>query len=482
MQGLIREVAYNTLSKHDRKKLHLAAARYFESLGSEEMAGALASHYLAAHADAAEGAEADALATQARVALRAAANRAMSLGSFAQAETFLEQALTVTTDARERLELLRRAGEAAWVLGRFDRGEQLFGEAIQLARELGDRNEEARTLGKLGYMLIDAYRVPEARAILDPAVEQMKDLDEEVYAELCAIAARGLTAGGKSAAALTLLEPALQVAEQRGFTRILASAIFAKSNAMFRLGRPRESIALTEMARQLASETGQTDLEVRAIGNLAIRLSDRDWHAAMEATKRAIELTRRVGRREQMLSATANLGYNGFLAGKWDEGADAVDAALAEEAPTRDRMMLLNNSLIIRAGRGEDVQDGLAEMSRLATGLSGADVLATVADPTANAAMARGEFKTARDQFIAVAGDDLAQAPEYLYRAAHPTLWLRDLADAKALLGRLEEVGGSGPAPEARLATVRAGIAALEGKPVEAMAQYREALRGRVAV
>ena len=198
----------------------------------------------------------------------------------------------------------------------------------------------------------------------------------------------------------------------------------------------------------------------------------------MEATKQAIELTRRVGRREQMLSATANLGYNGFLAGKWDEGADAVDAALAEEAPTRDRMMLLNNSLIIRAGRGEDVQDGLAEMSRLATGLSGADVLATVADPTANAAMARGEFKTARDQFIAVAGDDLAQAPEYLYRAAHPTLWLRDLADAKALLGRLEEVGGSGPAPEARLATVRAGIAALEGKPVEAMAQYREALRG----
>jgi hypothetical protein len=92
--------------------------------------------------------------------------------------------------------------------------------------------------------------------------------------------------------------------------------------------------------------------------------------------------------------------------------------------------------------------------------------------------MARGEFKTARDQFMAVAGDDLAQAPEYLYRAAHPTLWLRDLADAKALLGRLEEVGGSGPAPEARLATVRAGIAALEGKPVEAMAQYREALRG----
>ena len=53
VQALIREVAYNTLSKKDRKKLHLSAARYFESLGSDEIAGALASHYLAAHANSA---------------------------------------------------------------------------------------------------------------------------------------------------------------------------------------------------------------------------------------------------------------------------------------------------------------------------------------------------------------------------------------------------------------------------------------------
>ena len=81
VQALIREVAYNTLSKKDRKKLHLAAARYFESLGSDELAGALASHYLAAHANAGEDAEADALAGQARIALKAAAARAAALGA-----------------------------------------------------------------------------------------------------------------------------------------------------------------------------------------------------------------------------------------------------------------------------------------------------------------------------------------------------------------------------------------------------------------
>ncbi|HMJ79847.1 MAG TPA: adenylate/guanylate cyclase domain-containing protein, partial [Candidatus Dormibacteraeota bacterium] len=49
VQALIREVAYHGLARPDRKSLHLAAARYFESLGTDELAGALAGHYLAAH-------------------------------------------------------------------------------------------------------------------------------------------------------------------------------------------------------------------------------------------------------------------------------------------------------------------------------------------------------------------------------------------------------------------------------------------------
>ena len=66
VQALIREVAYNTLAKRDRKVRHLAAARFFESLDTDEIAGGLAGHYLAAHANATEGPEADALAGQAR--------------------------------------------------------------------------------------------------------------------------------------------------------------------------------------------------------------------------------------------------------------------------------------------------------------------------------------------------------------------------------------------------------------------------------
>ena len=39
VQSLIREVAYNTLARADRRSRHLAAARWFESLGDDELAG-----------------------------------------------------------------------------------------------------------------------------------------------------------------------------------------------------------------------------------------------------------------------------------------------------------------------------------------------------------------------------------------------------------------------------------------------------------
>ena len=80
VQALIREVAYNTLARRDRKIRHLAAARFFESLGTDELAGALAEPLPRGARIRRRRAEADALAAQARIALRGAAERAAALG------------------------------------------------------------------------------------------------------------------------------------------------------------------------------------------------------------------------------------------------------------------------------------------------------------------------------------------------------------------------------------------------------------------
>ena len=162
VQALIREVAYNTLSKKDRKKLHLAAARYFESLGTDEIAGALASHYLAAQASAAEGEESDALAGQARIALKAAAARARSLGSFDQAVNFAEQAISVTNEPAERVELMLAAAEDARIAGRLEHAEKLLTEAMAGARDAGNKEQAVRVTTALGLNLSTSFRVEEA--------------------------------------------------------------------------------------------------------------------------------------------------------------------------------------------------------------------------------------------------------------------------------------------------------------------------------
>ena len=148
VQALVREVAYATLAKRDRRDRHLAAARFFESLGEDELVGALAAHYLAAFESSSTGPEADAVGAQARIALRAAAERAAALGSHEQAVTFLDQALLVTSDPGEQADLLIRTGEAASAAGRHTKAQELLRDAIARKREAGDRVGRGRCDGR----------------------------------------------------------------------------------------------------------------------------------------------------------------------------------------------------------------------------------------------------------------------------------------------------------------------------------------------
>ena len=106
VQALIREVAYDTLAEPDRRTRHLAAARYFEALGEDELAGALAAHYLAAYRASLGGPEAQALAAQARDLTEGAASRAAALGSPDQAASYFLAAVDVTDDPAEAADLL----------------------------------------------------------------------------------------------------------------------------------------------------------------------------------------------------------------------------------------------------------------------------------------------------------------------------------------------------------------------------------------
>jgi class 3 adenylate cyclase/tetratricopeptide (TPR) repeat protein len=479
VQALNREVAYNTLSKKDRKKLHLAAARHFESLGSDEIAGALASHYLAAHANAGEGEEAEALAGQARIALKAAAARAAALGSFDQSGAFLEQALTVATDTTERADLLEQAARALRTASRWEHAEALIRQAIDLRRQAGDRAGEARSIAELAFVVATRFREKEAKDLLERALVDFGDLgDEPALTQLKLNMARLLHFSGQHAKAIEIVDSLLAGAERRDEVAIIAQALMTKSGALAGLGRRREGIGLVRVSKEIAVENGLTDDLLRANVNLGNYLADLDLAAAMETYRETLALARRVGHRSAALQTVGNIGYSAFLSGEWDFALAEMGAVMSDELEPRDAMLLMNNTLIIRASRGESVDEGLRQMEHLDATMSDASVQMFLSDPQGNAAMAKGDLDAAAQAFRGLAESDSMLGAEYLYRTARLMLWLRDVERARVDVAAVRAAGGFGPMIAARIATLNAGVAALEGKPSEALGLYRDALKG----
>jgi tetratricopeptide (TPR) repeat protein len=476
VQALIREVAYNTLSKRDRKKLHLAASRYFESLGNDELAGVLASHYLSAHANAAEGEEASALAGQARIALKAAAARASALGSFDQAVGFLEQALVITAQPHEQFELLMQAARDTRSAGRLAHAEELIRRAIDIATASEDRDQVIAATVRLADILVTEYKVDEGADILIPALRDWVDIDDEVMAELNVSMARVHYLRGEFRESLALLDNALETIERRGLMTPFAYAMILRGNSLWSTGRRREAFGVTQVGLKATIDHGLTEVELRIRGNLANALTETDAASAFEAWTELLALTRKLGQRGLLNSGVGNYVYSALLAGHWDEGLAEGEAMLADDISDKDRLVIQNNVSIIRVARGISIADDLAELERVGRTMSGKWDL-FLADPEANAALVAGDFRMSRDKWVYTVDSDPGTANEYLPRATRPALWARDVADARALTARYEELGDYGPVADARRATLKAGIAALEGRAKEALALYRDALR-----
>jgi class 3 adenylate cyclase/tetratricopeptide (TPR) repeat protein len=476
VQALIREVAYNTLSKKDRKLRHLAAARHFEQLGSDELASALAGHYLAAYHNAPAGPEADALAAQARVALKAAVGRAAALGAHDQVVSFVEQALTVTDDPVEQAELLETAAQSASVAVRVERAEDLFRRAIELHTQIGDRVGTARATGAFGWHLLNARSDQAALAVLSGALAEYGDLWPDPVIVLLKIQlARAYLQAEDHGRALALTDEALAAAEHADLLPIIARALLSKGVALGSTGRLREAHALIEAGEKLARDSGLTETLLGALVVSGYQLGEIDHEAAYQKYREGLELARRVGHRAMALQFANNIGYTGFLAGEWSEALAALEAALTDDLDPASRVWLMSNALIIRASLGEPIDDGLAEMDRLVESHGDPNLVFPTLDTRANAALAAGRLAEARANWHQL-GHASSHAPSAFYQAARPALWASDVAAYREDAAAVDATGFHGRVVEARRATLSAGLAALEGRHGEAVGLYRAAL------
>ena len=331
VQALVREVAYHTLSRRDRKTRHLAAARYLESLGSEEVAGALADHVLAAYRNTPPGPEADALAAQARTALRAAAARATALGSHAQALAFLEQALEITTDPADRAAL----HAAARVVADEDLDtaavERHAEAAVQERRRTGDREGIAQAIADRAYLINTSLWDPaRALAIASEAWEEFSDLEQTpAGVALMAGLAWSYLVLDDIAQAMSWFDRLLPIAERLGLLEATAGGIVGRGESLLWTGRPREGMVLLRGAHQLAVAH---DLHDRELEGRILMTSHEQWGeptAGLALAREGLEIARRRGSRRYGSWMVGNGCICALRTGDWDWAAALLDEWMA---------------------------------------------------------------------------------------------------------------------------------------------------------
>ncbi|HEX5579502.1 MAG TPA: adenylate/guanylate cyclase domain-containing protein, partial [Candidatus Limnocylindria bacterium] len=333
VQALLREVAYQSLAKPDRRTRHLAAARYFESLGEDELAGVLANHYLDAFKASREGPEADAVAAQARIATLAAADRAISLHSHRQAINYLEQALTVTQEAAQRATIHERIVQASEYAAAMDMAADHGHKAMDAYREAGDEIGRLRAATLMSRDLIGYHLEDQAVAELTAAIDEARPMGE--VAELAAAFAELARAKMLNEDHDGAIEAADQTLRMGGIASPLTviEALITKGTSMSTTRRTVEAEAILRGAIHQADTLGLIVSGLRARNNLLGPLGFNDEQESSRIIREGLEMASRYGHRPfvyQFLYAQLEAGLR---LGNWDDGVAELEAIEDNETP-----------------------------------------------------------------------------------------------------------------------------------------------------
>jgi len=480
VQGLLREVAYSTLSKKDRRTRHLAAARYFEALGEEELAGALARHYLDAWRATAAGAEADAIAAQARVALRAAAERATALHDYAQALAFLEHLLGVSTDEGEKAAVLERAALAAESAGRAATAVPYAEQAMELYRAAGDRSGVARTLAAVGRSLLMQSKLEEGIERLERELPGLGDADDDpATVEAISVLARIKSLHNEDEEAIRLSERALVAAERLDMIEVIAATVMTKAVSLSYLRRNREASILLPGVLQLAETHGLVTLELRARLNLSQFAFVDEPRLTLSVARVGFERARKLGLRfwEMLLGGNALMGA--LHVGDWDWAIETASELLGDTGmdDVNDEMMAYVTTMgALRGDGGQRLTDVVRVYEEFVEQSNDPQYPDLLQDLRIWLSLVRGEVRRAAELATERTYIDPTYGSVAVGLGAHAALWLRDIDLAHSAEAAFAGLGVRGRWLDSCRRVLDGGIAGLEGRRAEADALFVESV------
>ena len=488
VQDLLRHVAYETLTKQERRGRHLAAAAYLSAAfqDEDEVVEVVASHYLNAYRAVPEAEDAAEIKVKAREMLARAGERAASLAAAREAQRYFEQAAELAEDASAHAWLQERAGVMAWRRGRADEARALFEHAISEFEREGLVRPAARASAALAEIDFNEGHPSEAATRLTAALDTLanEEPDEDV-ALVTAQLGRFLMLAGRRDESRPYLEQALALAEAFALPEIFVDALTSKSLSLTNAGRLAEAEILLEGSIARAEGGELPRAAARALNNLAVNYESADrFSETLATTDRALAHAGRAGDRGWELVLRAGNVSTLVLVGRWHD-AIAIADQLAEDPQSHMVANMTVHAVEIDCWRG-DVERARERLgSNASTDSDDPQALASQALHEAMVLRAEGNPRAALEALRPALEAREELGVRFLIvklgivEALECAFELGDMAKGEELLGLIEDLrpGERPPLLEAHASRFRAKLAADPGDAERGFRRAEEIFR-----
>jgi class 3 adenylate cyclase/tetratricopeptide (TPR) repeat protein len=372
-QDMLRQVAYGTLSRRDRKTGHLKVAAHLRATfagDGEEVIDVIARHYR----DALDAIPADddvgEIRQQAVGALVRAAERAERTGAPAGAATSYAVAAELSAGASDGQPavgmLWERAARAAGASADWPGELEHAHRSRDCYLRAGQERAAARAQAVAGEALRKWGRHAEARDQLIAAVGVLRaDPDADTVRAMKELAALEVFAGSPDGDRVTtealVLGQAVGVGDDEMDALLLSRGIYLST-----VERRPEALAYLRESARLATQAGDGFRQGRVLLNLADVLTATDPAAGAEAARAAIGHLRWTGARSFLAWATTNLVLALLALGDWDGADDAIAQAVGSDGlADADGVVCIRGWLAALRGDASTAESMLAALADL---------------------------------------------------------------------------------------------------------------------
>ncbi len=353
VQSVVRQVAYSSLSRRDRRAAHIAVAEQTEAFEDAvgDLAPIIAQHYLDAIEALPSEADVPALEAKAVTQLERAAGRARSLGAMTESAGHLLLALERVHDPAGHA---RVEAAVAWALidaGDYDRALPHAESAVRLYDELGDSISAGHAAAAQGMALGATGDNAGAVAVTEP---RWDSLLEQSGADLALLALGRVLTQAISRVGTErrdVLDRRIQIAEKIGDRQELAECLSSLSVTYSFLAATETSLVLMAAAADIARAGHNPVALARTLSNLTVEYNLSDLDRAIETGREAVEVAAQSGIAVWRDYCEANFMLALLASGEWTE----LDARLGSGAGSSIISLVVNAGVqgSLAVARGE---------------------------------------------------------------------------------------------------------------------------------